>query len=247
MDERLVPTRPNPAIRKLERLVALSAADRGWLERVEAEARLVGARTDLIVEGSDPDGAILILEGIACRHKHRANGRRQITAYLLPGDMSDLEAVFQDRMPHGVSTITPCRIARLSPRTLSESVHQSQALSQAARMLSLIDEATYGEWLLNLGCRSGVERLAHLICELFHRLRAVGLTTGNSFSLPVTQVDLAHTLGLSGVHTNRSLQELRHQRVIRLAERRLTILDLPRLMAIAEFDPSYLNLAPGGG
>lgn len=240
-------TKPNPAIRKLERLVVLSAADREWLGRVEAEARLVGARTDLIVEGSDPDGAILILEGIACRYKQRSNGRRQITAYLLPGDMSDLDAVFQDRMPHGVSTITPCRIARLSPRVLNETIYQSQALSQAARMLSLIEEATSGEWLLNLGCRSGVERLAHLICELFHRLRAVGLTNGNSFSLPVTQVDLAHTLGLSGVHTNRSLQELRHQRVIRLAERRLTILDLPRLTSIAEFDPTYLNLAPEGG
>ena len=171
MDERSVQTRPNPAIRKLERLVVLSAADREWLGRVEAEALPVSARTDLMVEGSDPVGAILILEGIACRYKQRANGRRQITAYLLPGDLSDLDAVFQDRMPHGVSTITPCRIARLSPRVLNETIYQSQALSQAARMLSLIDEATYGEWLLNLGCRSGVERLAHLICELVHRLR----------------------------------------------------------------------------
>ena len=107
---------------------------------------------------------------------------------------------------------------------------------------TLVDEAILREWLVNVGSRSAVERLAHLFCELLVRLRAVDRTEGDSFELPVTQAELGDTTGLSNVHVNRSLQELRRQGLIELKGRRLTILNLPRLRAVAEFRSNYLHL-----
>jgi len=116
------------------------------------------------------------------------------------------------------------------------------AVARSLRISTLVDEATLREWLLNVGRRTAVERIAHLFCELLLRLQAVGLVSENSVALPLTQVDLADTTGLSTVHVNRALQELRRQGLIELTRGRLTILNQPRLRALAEFKANYLHL-----
>jgi CRP-like cAMP-binding protein len=116
------------------------------------------------------------------------------------------------------------------------------AVARALRMGTLVDEATLREWLLNVGCRSAVERIAHLFCEVLLRLQAVGLASEDSYALPLTQAELGDTTGLSNVHVNRTLQELRRQGLIELKSGRLKILNLPRLRAIAEFKANYLHL-----
>lgn len=235
-------SRGNPLVRKLEGFVALSEADRAILERISASSRLFGPRADLIREGDAPDGVLLVMEGMACRHKVRENGARQITAYLVPGDACDLDVALLTRMDHTITTLSACRVARIAPETIAELMQNHPQIARGLRMTTLVDEATLREWLVNVGRRSAMERIAHLFCELLVRLKVVGLTEGESYALPLTQLDLADTAGLSNVHVNRSLQELRRRGLIELKGGRLTILNLPQLRALAEFRSNYLHL-----
>ena len=238
----LAEERGNPLIRKLEGFVTLSDADRAILERISAHTRTLGPRVDLIGEGDKPDGIFLVMEGMACRHKMRENGSRQIMAYLVPGDLGDLDVALLDTMDHTISTLSACRVVRIAPDTIAELMQHHPQIARGLRMSTLVDEATLREWLMNVGRRSALERIAHLFCELLVRLQVVGLVEANSFALPLTQVELAHTTGLSNVHANRSLQELRRQGLIELKSGRLTILNLPRLRKVAEFRSNYLHL-----
>ncbi|WP_253374021.1 MULTISPECIES: Crp/Fnr family transcriptional regulator [Methylorubrum] len=229
-----------PLLRKLQSLGKLEEADTAALAIVEAGTRLIPAGTDLIREGDRPEGMIAITEGFACRYKLRANGARQITAYLIPGDICDFDTSVLNRIDHTIGTLSNCRVARIGPEAGRE-LRRRPALARSLRKVAFIDEATLGEWLMNIGRRSAVERLAHLLCELLVRLRAVGLTSGNSFDLPITQIDLADTTGMTSVHVNRSLSELKHAGLIERKGKRVTLCDLPRLVELAEFRSNYLN------
>ncbi|MEE7455902.1 cyclic nucleotide-binding protein [Methylorubrum populi] len=229
-----------PFVRRLDAFSPLQMAEKVALATIEIGAQRVPAGTDLIQDGDRAEGMIVVVEGYACRYKTRKNGRRQIMAYLVPGDVCDLDVLGLDRMDHAIGTLSKCRIARVGPDVAREVCWRPgvvRALQTAAR----VDEATLRVWLVNLGCRSAVERLAHLFCELFVRLRAVGLVEGNSFMLPVTQHDLADTCGMTTVHVNRSLGALKRDGLIARNSKLLTILDLPRLMALADFQPDYLR------
>lgn len=229
-----------PLLRKLQGFSKLEEADAAALAIIEAGTRLVPAGTDLISEGDRPEGMIAITEGFACRYKLRPNGARQITAYLIPGDICDFETSILNRIDHTIGTLSTCRVARIGPETGRE-LRQRPALARGLRTVALVDEATLREWMMNIGRRSAVERLAHLLCELLVRLRAVGLASGNSFDLPITQIDLADTTGMTSVHVNRSLGELKRAGLIERKGKRVTLCDLPRLVELAEFRSNYLN------
>ena len=235
-------TQGNPLVRKLEGFVSLSDADKALLERISAPSRIVPAQTDLVREGDAPKGVFLILEGMACRHNVRANGARQIMAYLVPGDFCDLDVALLDTMDHTIVTLSACKVVCISPKVIAEVMEHHPQLARALRMSTLVDEATLREWLMNVGCRSALERVAHLFCELQVRMQVVRVADGNSYDLPITQAGLADTTGLSSVHLNRTMQELRRTGLIKLRQRRLTILDLPRLRTLAEFKANYLHL-----
>ncbi|CAO4181269.1 Crp/Fnr family transcriptional regulator [Methylorubrum extorquens] len=234
--------RCNPLIRKLERFAPLSDADWSLLEQICANPRIVPPHTDLVREGDRPDGVFLVLSGLACRHKLRANGARQINAYLVPGDLCDLDVALLDEMDHTITTLSACKVVRLAPELVADLLTHHPRIARALRKSQLVDEATLREWLMNVGRRSAVERLAHLFCEVLLRLRAVGLTTETSCKLPLTQVDLADTTGITPVHVNRSLRELRRRELIELEGGRLKILDYAGLRALAEFRANYLHL-----
>ena len=205
-------------------------------------ARTLPSGTDLIREGDRPEGLFVLLDGFACRYKLRENGARQIMSFLLPGDLCDLDGSLLQRMDHGIGTLSTCSVGRLPPEQVRE-LQRHPSFGRTLRMAALTEEAIQREWIVNIGRRSAVERLAHLLCELLVRLRAVGLASGNSFDLPITQIDLADTTGMTSVHVNRSLGELRRLGLIERKGKRLTILDLPRLMDVAEFQADYLHLA----
>lgn len=213
----------------------------GSLTVLDMGARTLCPGTDLIREGERPEGVFVLLDGFACRYKLRENGARQIMAFLVPGDLCDLDKSLLPRMDHGIGTLSTCSVGRLPSEHVRDLRHDP-SFARTLHMAALIEEAILREWLVNIGRRSALERLAHLFCELYLRLRAVGLTDKRSYHLPITQIDLADTTGMTPVHVNRSLGELRRMRLIERTGKRLTILDLPRLMEIAEFRPDYLHL-----
>lgn len=232
---------PNPFVRKIEGFVRLADEERTALAEASASPRMVKAGTVLVEEGQSPGGVHLILEGMAYRYKMRANGRRQITAYLVPGDLGDVDVALIGEMDHSIGTFSDCWVVRMGPETMQR-LQQYPSIVRGLRMGTLVDEATLREWLLNVGGRSAIERLAHLLCEVHLRLDVVGLTKDASYNLPLTQMDLADTTGMSQVHVNRSLMELRRRGLIAFRQRSMHILNLPELRRLAEFKANYLHL-----
>ena len=231
----------NPLIRKLQGLADLTSADIAALEEISSNACILGPHVDLIRDDTVPEDALVVLEGVACRYKQRLTGQRQILAYLLPGDFCDVEAPDLSRTDHAVGTVSVCLVARIPRRALTALTTRHSNIAQALHLAKLIEEATAREWLMNLGCRSATERMAHLFCELKARLEAVGLVQDDSCPLPLTQSDLGDTLGLSNVHVNRVLQELRHQGLVEFKSKRLKLLKPQDVQDMAEFNPAYLR------
>jgi len=237
----------NPLLRKLSNFTALSEEESTAVVECCMDVRDVGAREDVISQGDRTGGVKLLLDGFACRYKTLEDGRRQIVAYFVPGDLCDLRVFILKRMDHSIGAIAPSRVATIAPENVLKLMHTYPALTRALWWSTLVEEAIAREWIVNVGQRNALERTAHLFCELLYRFRAVGLNQGLSCTLPLTQVELAETLGLSSVHVNRTLQELRRQKLIALDDGRLTIQNLQALAELAFFNPDYLHLDYGAG
>lgn len=234
----------NPLILKLEHGARLTDEDRRLLRSVAVETRLVDARQDLIREGEVPDAVHLVLDGFACRYKMLDDGGRSIVAFLLPGDFCDLHVAILGHMDHSIGTLAPCIVVEI-PRVKIEELTTHPRIARALWWATLVDEAILREWLVSMGRRPAHKQLAHLLCELLFRLRAVGRASDGMFELPVTQEELGDALGVSTVHVNRVLQQLREDGLISLQGRLVTILDLPALTRFSTFNPNYLHLRNG--
>lgn len=231
----------NPLVRKLENFARLSSAERQSLDRVTKNTRRLGPREDVIRDGDRPRHVNLIVEGWACRYKQLEDGRRQVISIFLPGDLCDPHVFVLKNMDHSLGTLTSCLIAEVSEASIREVTAESPRLEEALWWEMLVSAAIQREWTVSLGQRLATERLGHLFCELFMRLSAVGLTNGTSCEFPITQADLGDAMGLSTVHINRTLKELRAAGLIRLRGRQLTIPDFAALQSASLFDPSYLH------
>lgn len=231
----------NAFIRKLEYGARLTDDDRQLLHRVSQVTRHVPARQEIIGEGDAPSNVHLLIDGLACRYKILPDGRRQIMAIFLPGDICDLHVQILGWMDHSIGSLGGCRIAEISPDTI-DTLTANSRINRALWWATLVDEGTLREWLVNLGQRSADRRVAHLLCELLVRFRSVGLAEDNSFPLPMTQEDLADTTGLTSVHVNRMLRDLRERGFIALANRHVAVPDPDALMAFCDFNPNYLHL-----
>ncbi len=230
-------------IRKLEQFVRLSPDDRAMLNRASAErVRKFAARVDITREGDRPRDVHLILSGWACRYKQLEDGRRQIVSFFLPGDMCDLNVFILKEMDHSIGTITQVTIADLSREFFDEISAGYPRIATALWWETLVNAAIQREWTMNLGQRTALERMAHLLCEIFFRLRLAGLTDGLSCEFPLTQSDLADATGLSKVHVNRTLQELRAADLVILKGKMLTVPSLERLMDAGLFNANYLHM-----
>ena len=237
----------NPLIRKLENFSPLSAIDRAVLARAtEERVRYFPAREDVISEGEHPHSVKLFLSGWACRYKQLSDGRRQIVALFLPGDLCDHNVFILRRMDHSIAALTPSTVAELSQQTFERITLNHPRIVQALWWDTLVTAAVQREWTVNLGQRYAIERVANLLCELFLRLRGVGLADTDGFDLPLTQTDLASATGMSAVHVNRTLQGMRARGLLTLKGRRLTILNQSALMSAGSFDAGYLHLREEG-
>jgi CRP-like cAMP-binding protein len=232
----------HPLIRKLENYVQLAKIEHQALLDAIGPVQRFGAREDIIVQGSLSDGTIILLDGLACRYKLLPDGRRQIISYFVPGDMCDLRVFILKQVDHAVTTLVPASVAVLPRERLVDLTETYPCIARALWWAALAEESITREWLVNLGQRTAYERLAHFICEMFFRLHAVGLANGERCEIPLTQAELADTLGLSTVHVNRTLQDLRRAGLITLRGKDLTIHDLAALQRVAMFSPGYLHL-----
>lgn len=212
------------------------------LERIIKRDRAVSVGEDIVVEGSRPNESTLLLEGIAARYRVLQDGKRQITALHVPGDFVDLHAFMLKTMDHGVVALSPCRVAAAAHRDLTVVTQTSPHLTRMLWLSTVIDGAIHREWIVAMGRRSKKSQLAHLICELFTRLDVVGLVTDHSFHMPLSQTEVADALGVSLVHLNKTLQNLRADGLVRWVDRVITVLNWESLAQVAEFDDAYLNL-----
>ena len=236
---------PHHLIRKLEGFAPLSDASKQALHRLDRTMHLLSFGTDIIREGDEPEHINLILSGWACRYKQLVDGRRQILSFFVPGDVCDTHAFLLREMDHSIGTLTDVRLAQVPRDAFLDLLDRYPQIAQAFSWDASVQLAVQRETTASLGQRSGEERMAHLLCELFYRLRAVGLTDGNTCPLPLSQVELASALGQSTVHINRTLQALRAAGLIVLKGKSLTIPDLGALQAVALFNPGYLHLSRG--
>lgn len=231
-----------PVIRRLNSLRRLSRDGAAAIAAACARVLKASANEDMISEGDGPVNVCVFLSGWACRYKALEDGRRQILGFILPGDTCDAYAYLLPTMDHSIGTLTPVTYCELDRAAFERLMAADASVAEAFHCEALTGRAIQREWGFNLGRRDALERVAHIICELFERLRVVGLADGSSFALPVTQIDLADATGLSTVHLNRTLQELRGTGLITLRDRRLTILDYHALCNIAMFNSNYLHL-----
>ena len=231
-----------PLIRKLESIFVLSADEKDALQSISGTVKTLEADQDIVREGERPSACCLILDGFAYRYKLTETGKRQIVSFHIPGDIPDLQSLHLEMMDHSLGTLAQSRLAFLSHDTVRDLIRRCPRIGDAFWRDTLIDAAVFREWMVGLGRREAYARVAHLLCELYVRLRSVGLTNGRAYELPITQTELGDALGISTVHVNRTLQDLRGEGLITLRAGSLTVQDWERLKAAGEFDPAYLHL-----
>ncbi len=231
----------NPFVLKLSGLADLSDTDIAAIEAASARPRRYAARQDLIREGDETGPMFVVLEGWICRYKILPSGTRQIMAFMMPGDACDLHIKLLAQMDHGIQAVTPATVATVSRADMQTIMLEHPNIARAMYTAQLVDEGIMRAWIVSMGRRSAIERVAHLTCELYLRARTIGLTQGGEFALPLSQLVLADALGMTPVHINRVLKELRLAGAMALSRGSVTIMDSVKLVQIAGFDENYLH------
>jgi CRP-like cAMP-binding protein len=231
-------------IRKMESIVPLTDEERAALMRLPMQVQKLRADQDIIREGDRPSRCCLIIEGFACRSSMTEKGKRQIFSFHIPGEVPDVQSLHIKTMDHTLATVTRCTVGFIQHEVLRELCHRYPRLGDAFWRETLIDGAIFREWMKGIGRRQADGRLAHFLCEMVTRLKAIGLVENMSCEWPYTQTEIGDALGLSTVHVNRTLQEIRAAKLITLTKDRLTVKDWDGLVALGEFDPTYLHQQP---
>jgi CRP-like cAMP-binding protein len=219
----------------------LSADEQTALYSACAPQTHVKPRTDLIIEGEEFTHGYVFEDGWACLYRVLNDGRRQILNFVVPGDFVGASAGAVSIADHSVSTLTPCNVHAFQTTKLADVARRMPALQQAFEWSVRRDLAIVQERIVDIGRRTARERMAHLLLELMHRLRVVGLCDEQAFDLPLTQEMLGDALGLSIVHVNRTLRRLNRDGLICYRPGRIDIVDCERLADVAEFDAEYLH------
>lgn len=232
----------NPVLAHLRRHVTLSeSASSEFYTLIRSIAEHVSAGHEL-TEPDEPGKSLVLVDGWMIREVALPDGRRQVTSLFIPGDIFDLNTDLMAECGYSIRTITDSTVAEISHSQFAQLTARYADLSKALTWEQLEQLANQREWLVSLGQRSALERIAHFFCEVFWRLRAVNLTQGDECDMPLTQSVLAELTGMSEVHLNRSLQQLRALGLIELRRHRLRIIDSQALADCGSFDPAYLEL-----
>jgi CRP-like cAMP-binding protein len=227
---------------KIRKRDVISPEEEAAIRGAVSEIRDIPADKVLIRAGQDLDNSTMLLDGWMARAKDLRTGERQITELHVPGDFVDLHSFTLKRLEHDILSLTPCTVGIVPHERLRKITEDYPHLTRVYWFMTNLDAAIHRERAVSLGRRSALSRTAHLFCEMLVRLDIIGQARSDGYEFPLTQQELSECHGLTAVHMNRTLQRLRQLGLIRLEDRQLTILDLPALTAVAEFNPSYLYL-----
>lgn len=231
-------------LKRLRTSADLDEDDERHLRELPLTLKRMEGNQDIVGTGDRPSMCCLVVEGFVLRAKAVAEGKRQILAFHQPGDVPDLQSLYLHVMDHDVTTLGDCVLGFIPHGPLRELVRKRPNIAEVLWRDTLIDAAIFREWICNVGPRSGLTRMAHLMLEIYTRLKAIGRAQGNSFRLPLTQALLGEAIGMSTVHVNRILQQLRGEGLLDFGNGVVTIYDEAKLMKVGDFDPLYLHLDP---
>jgi CRP-like cAMP-binding protein len=233
----------NPLTLKLEQFIEFDPAERLRLDELLSFPTRTYARGEVIIEeGKKVNDIHLILTGLAARSKTLRDGSRQIMAFLVPGDLCDVEVFVLEAMDHDIIAMGDTTCVLIPSDLIKDLLTESSNVTRGLWWSTMTDSAILREWIVDHGSRDARERLAHLCYEMLIRYRVVAETTDDSFPFLVTQEDLADATGMTPVHANRMLKQLREEGLIELKGKVMTILDPKRLRKVAQFDSNYLHL-----
>lgn len=231
----------NAFVEKLRGYAPISAADEGLLEDACRQSRMFPPNYDLILEGDTPGPVFVLLSGWACRYKILPGGSRQIISFLMPGDFCDMHVAVLAEMDHSIATLTEARVVTIPRDQMETLVEVRPGLVKAFWWTQLVDAGVLRATIVSMGRRTSLERVAHLLCELYFRMRNIGIATEESVVMPFSQIVLADAVGFTPVHVNRQVRKLRALGALDLGVGTLVIADIAILAQVAGFDDNYLH------
>jgi CRP-like cAMP-binding protein len=227
--------------RKLSTFLPLSGDELKSLAKMQSTALNVRRGRQLTQEGQTGHKAFVLQVGWACSYKDLPDGRRQIISFPIAGDCVGLRSVLLRTADHSFSALTDAVVSPVEGSRILDCITEFPRIGAALMWAASRDEAMVVEHLVNIGRRNAIERTAHFFMELAERLSLVGLATEAEFKCPLSQFVLADALGLTAIHVNRVLRQLREQGLLTLRKGNVKIHDLNRLRKLAGFQGGYLN------
>ena len=235
---------PAALVRRLRTTSAVTDEDIKAVQALPITVRDYPAEQNIVSDGQKATECCLIIRGFCARSKTTSEGRRQILSIHIPGEIPDLMSLHLHVMDHDLSTLTPCTLGFIHHETLRLLHRRQPNLADMFWRDTLIDASMFREWIVNVGQRPAPARLAHVIVELRERLKVIGRIEGDSFEMPLTQEQIGEALGITAVHANRVIKQLRQDGIVAFHRGHVEVLDENKLMELAGFDSRYLHLSP---
>jgi CRP-like cAMP-binding protein len=229
--------RDDPFVTRVRNFADLTLPDLQNLRAVVETELTVAKRRDLVMDGYEFCKLCFVKDGFAARYRLLRNGKRQIVNFVLPGDIIGLPGSFLDRAANSVIAVTEMTLQVCSLEAFVALCYRRPKFGLVLSWLAAQEAANCVERVVDIGRRTPIERLAHLLLELHSRLTTVGKSEEFAFTLPFTQEMMSDALGLSVPHLNRMLTKLRAEGMIAVNERRVEFVDLRALQLLAQFQP----------
>lgn len=233
---------PTEAVsKKLKSYIDLTDEEFGILARMLGASRMISAGDEIVHEGQSGHRAFILQDGWVMSYKLLPEGARQIIDFQVPGDFLGLRSLLLRTSDHSFEAVTDVMVAEVKAHDMLSAFSSAPRLAMSILWAVSCDEATVVEHLVNIGRRSAAQRTAHFLLELGARLRLIGVGSVDGYPCPLSQYQLADTLGLSAIHTNRVLRQLREQKLVTFQKGLVRFDNLEKLTELAEFEVGYLN------
>jgi CRP-like cAMP-binding protein len=231
-------------LQRLRTTSVIDEEDVAVLGSLPVDLRALGPAEYVVRDGQRSTACCLLAEGFCIRAKTTWEGRRQILSIHIPGEIPDLLSLYLHVMDHDLMTLTDSLVGYIPHAALQDMVRGRPNLVAALWRDSLVDAAMFREWIVNVGQRPATSRLAHIVVELRARLRVIGRGKGNRVEMPLTQEQIGEAMGITPIHANRIIKQLREEGVLEFRRGYVSVLDEGKLQELAHFDDRYLHLKP---